>query len=897
RDLKPANLMVDRAGHCWLIDFGLAGDIDEESAGPVPAGRARGPVTVSGVMGTPPYMAPEQWEGRADRRTDVYGLGVTMYELLTLRGAFEGGAGDMKRRVQTETPPRPREVAPNVHPDLEAICLKAMSKDISRRYETAREFVADVRRWLASEPTRARPPWPPRRAWLWARREPWRAAMTALLVLLLIGGGARAYAAEYERARQREAEANLLRMQQIRLGARALGWSKIALDAGEAAAARSGATPELRSHVAAAQLGLDGEVIKSTAGGASSLAFDGAGKRLLRGGREKEPSHLYDVATDRTTTHEQAGPGPVAFLADGTPAQLVMGGWPVRLVDLPKNRVVRELTPPEKERRPVRDLALSADGAVAATVQGESEGGRLIHVWDLKTGKVIHSLERPTVAALAFSPDGAELAVGQDDGTITVWSEKGAKSATLSAGRLSVYGLAFGRDPHRARTGREWLLASGDAGGSVTVWDLSAGQVRTRCYGAHHQVYSLAFSPDGMTLASGGRGPVKLWDLATGRLVLDLRSAPDYATALAFAPGGGTLAASSRAEVHMAPSHFVWSLAKRRPMLDLRGLTAQVARARFSRDGKRLAALAQNWEVGVWDLDTGDLLHVLAAPAGILTDNAGIDFSPDGKELAFCAGTQARRWDVASGRETGRWAMPPGMVDRLLHEEKTGALIACRVETRDGKRFPLRNAPPDVHPRVVRFYELKGKGERELVGKYESFQRHVFDQEASTEGTCFVLQGINGKPGETRTIKSFSPRGKELWSINVPDRIPDFKLDPSGRFVCLSTGVDRSMNVVSAATGQIVGTVPMIVWGLGLAAERWVVPATVTGGGCSGFDLYERGGRAPVLAVGIDRPAHAGASVFSRAGTHIALCNEDGSVTVCDLPAVQRKLSAIGLGW
>jgi WD40 repeat protein len=229
---------------------------------------------------------------------------------------------------------------------------------------------------------------------------------------------------------------------------------------------------------------------------------------------------LYDVEADRTTRFKQTGAGPVTFLADGTPAQLVAtkGGWPIRLVDLAKERTLRVLTLPEKERAPVRLLAMSPDAGTAASVHGkEGVEKHVVHVWDLKTGKPIRSLELASIVSAALSPDGAELAVGHADGRITLWDRKLEKPLSLPAGRLGVTALAFGRDPHRARTGRTWLLASGDAGGAVAVWDLSVPQVRTRCYGAVHHIDSLAFSPDGMTLATGGRMPIILWDLATGR--------------------------------------------------------------------------------------------------------------------------------------------------------------------------------------------------------------------------------------------------------------------------------------------------------------------------------------------------------------------------------------------
>ena len=145
RDIKPSNLMVDACGQLWITDFGLAmiqGD---------PA------LTLTGdILGTLRYMSPEQALGNRremDHRTDIYSLGVTLYELLALQPAF--GGDDRKRLIRQlveEEPPPPRSVNPAIPRDLETIVLKAMAKEPSQRYAVAREFADDLRRFLADEP-------------------------------------------------------------------------------------------------------------------------------------------------------------------------------------------------------------------------------------------------------------------------------------------------------------------------------------------------------------------------------------------------------------------------------------------------------------------------------------------------------------------------------------------------------------------------------------------------------------------------------------------------------------------------------------------------------------------------------------------------------------------------
>jgi hypothetical protein len=183
RDVKPANLLLDPGGHLWVADFGLARFLDGDD------------LTLTGdVMGTLRYLSPEQAEGRGmlDPRTDVYGLGATLYELTTLRRAFDGqGREDLIRRIARDEPIAPRRIDPTIPRDLETIVSKAMAKGADDRYSTAAEFAEDLRRFLDGGPILARRPGPSRRVARWARRN--RAAVTiatVVLALFLIGTGA-----------------------------------------------------------------------------------------------------------------------------------------------------------------------------------------------------------------------------------------------------------------------------------------------------------------------------------------------------------------------------------------------------------------------------------------------------------------------------------------------------------------------------------------------------------------------------------------------------------------------------------------------------------------------------------------------------------------------------------
>src|SRR5579864_6208337 len=182
RDLKPSNILIDRAGLPHVSDFGLAKRVESDSE-----------LTQSGaILGSPPYMAPEQTTGRrgaVTTATDVYGLGAVLYATLTGRPPFQADSVmDTLEQVRQRAPEPPSGVNHKVERDLQTICLKCLDKEPQRRYASALELAEDLDRWLSGRPILARRAGLPERAWRWAHRNPAVAALSALAVLMMLGG-------------------------------------------------------------------------------------------------------------------------------------------------------------------------------------------------------------------------------------------------------------------------------------------------------------------------------------------------------------------------------------------------------------------------------------------------------------------------------------------------------------------------------------------------------------------------------------------------------------------------------------------------------------------------------------------------------------------------------------
>jgi serine/threonine protein kinase/WD40 repeat protein len=954
RDLKPSNIMIEPSGHPWVLDFGLArlkagqepttttnghvgtsdqvpeGDREADGTSIHPANRFH----TQGPVGTPAYMAPEQHsngkgslvvdavgpepDSRIDARTDVWGLGATLYELLTLQRAFHDS-----NQIVHGSPAAPRSHVSNLPRDLEAVCLKALQKVPGHRYQTAQSLADDLRRWLGNQPVLSRKAHTVRRLGLWARRNKgWAAAIvtTALAIVGSLAGGAGYFRMQ---AKANERELALQRIQRVTISSHHQNWwneawtevSRVANDRADA---------RLQTLAFATLIGFDATTERRFRGfDAHSLAFDSKGRLLTVGSNDprSETGRLAARLWDGASTQQPAelgvtGEGPVGFLRDGAPIQLVLDqtGRTLTLVNLAQQSVLHRFEIPGAIDIDSSDdipapLGMTREGSIVAAGVRGTDGKRIVCVWDGRSAQKLHQLETPA-STVGIAPDGSLAAIGDEMGRVTVWSLKGGQRvATLNAGTSKINVVAFGRNPRlendRANpltSRRRWQLAAGDAGATATIWDLGIEepQVRSICRGAMYEIYSLDFSPDGALLATGGRD-VALWDPATGQRLLLLPSGSNYTNAIGFSADGRRLAFGLYGQVENPPplETLVTVLGNGHGIQTFHGLVGNHERVLFSPDDRLVAALTQSWQLGVWDRETASLKLVLDVPPGRFADNVGLAISPDNRHVAFAAHRYARMWEIETGRLVRSWTLPAGLSDQLAFPDDKH-LILLRAETSDPDVLPYGGSDPVKYPRRSSIYDLLEKGSQEPLRKIEDFNLGINATGLTPNGRIILLDGWSGtKAQRTRTIRAYDVlTGARLWEI--PSRVPHagggFLFDPAGDLV--STPVSELQHrpvaecVLLATSSGKFRDRQWVMNAIGPDAVQWIASDPDTGWP----GLFERDRARPLIewepsSVTLHR-------AFTRDGRRIAGTIRDPSAAVvCDWHEVQRRLAAIGLGW
>jgi WD40 repeat protein/serine/threonine protein kinase len=671
RDLKPSNVLVtlhDDKPVVKVIDFGIAKATGQQLTEKTLF------TNFAQLIGTPLYMSPEQAQLSGldiDTRSDIYSLGVLLYELLTGTTPFDkerlrtAAYDEILRIIREEEPAKPstrisrlgqaatavsakrqsdpRQLARLCRRELDWIVMKALEKDWNRRYESASAFAVDVERYLHDEPVHACPPSAGYRFRKFARRNRRTLAVSALLGIMLLAAVAAVVASALWAAAQAEAGARV-EADARNMAERTLYFHSIALAHRELTANFANPAhaeqlldlcpPERRGWewYYLKRLWRTEPVILQERGSkeVNSVAFSPDGEQLAAACGDNAV-RIWHLKTGRLVTlrgHEKYVYSVAFCPTDGRRLASTSADGTVRVWDL--------TTRQEVFRREGREtVAIGMGQSVTFSPDGRwlaaASIGGTVRVWDAATGQLRHTLpEHVLRASVAFSPDGRLLATGNGFGILQIWDMSTGECLQRHAGHIHSAGaLAFSPD------GR--LLAAGNFDRLIDIWDTKTGEhlhTLTRHTGI---VLGLAFSHDGRRLASASEDrTVRLWELSTGQELVQLHGHTNICQGLAFSPDGRLLASADRDGIIRFWDATPLAENEGEEVLTFREHTHEVWSVAISPDGKQIASAGLDPIIRVWDATTGQVAQNLSEIAGNVFSVA---FSPDGRRLA-AAGVQ-----------------------------------------------------------------------------------------------------------------------------------------------------------------------------------------------------------------------------------------------------------------